>query len=211
MWKMQSSKEPIRLFKSDFLEFFTHIHPAVVLIIWIPVVVLFAVYGLMNRPDGISLLYFPICIVVGLILWTLTEYGLHRFVFHFRPRNKWQERISFLFHGIHHAQPMVKSRLVMPPVVSIPLGLLFYYFYVTVVGRLFGQSHWVYPLFAAFSMGYIFYDMTHYSSHHFDLKSNYLKMVRKNHMRHHSKTPDKRFGVTNIFWDFCFGTRVKED
>ena len=210
MWKMQSSKEPIRLFKSDFLEFFTHIHPAVVLIIWIPVVVYFAVYGLMNRPDGISLLYFPICIVVGLILWTLTEYGLHRFVFHFRPRNKWQERISFLFHGIHHAQPMVKSRLVMPPVVSIPLGLLFYYFYVTVVGRLFGQSHWVNPLFAAFSMGYIFYDMTHYSSHHFDLKSNYLKMVRKNHMRHHSKTPDKRFGVTNIFWDFCFGTRVKE-
>jgi len=27
----------------------------------------------------------------------------------------------------------------MPPVVSIPLGLLFYYFYVTVVGRLIGQ------------------------------------------------------------------------
>jgi sterol desaturase/sphingolipid hydroxylase (fatty acid hydroxylase superfamily) len=26
-----------------------------------------------------------------------------------------------------------------------------------------------------------------------------------------SKEPDKRFGVTNIFWDLVFGTRVKED
>ncbi len=34
-------KEPIRLFKSNFLEFFTHIHPAVVAIIWIPVLVYF--------------------------------------------------------------------------------------------------------------------------------------------------------------------------
>ena len=211
MWKVQSSKEPIRLYKSDFLEFFTHIHPAVVLIIWIPVAVLFVVYGLMNRPDGVSLLYFPICVVVGLMLWTLAEYGVHRFVFHFRPRNKWQEKISFRFHGIHHAQPMVKSRLVMSPVVSIPLALLFYYFYVNVIEWLFGRPHWAYPIFTAFLVGYIFYDMTHYSIHHFDLKSNYLKMLRKNHMRHHWRTPDKRFGVTNIFWDLVFGTRVKED
>ena len=211
MWKVQSSKEPIRLFKSDFLEFFTHIHPAIVLIIWIPVVGAFAVFGLMRRPDGISLVYYPICVMVGLILWTLTEYGLHRFVFHFKPRNKWQERLAFLFHGIHHAQPMVKSRLVMPPVVSIPLALLFYYLYVIVFNRLCGQPHWVYPLFAAFLAGYILYDMTHYAIHHFDLKSNYLIMVRKNHMRHHWKTQDKRFGVTNTFWDFCFGTQVKDD
>ena len=211
MWKVESSKAPIRLFKSDFLEFFTHIHPGVVLIIWIPVAMFFAVFGLMNRPDGTSLLYFPICLVAGLILWTLTEYGLHRFVFHFRPRNQWQERISFLFHGVHHAQPMVKSRLVMPPAVSIPLALLFYYLFVVIIGGFFGQPHWVYPLFAAFLTGYIFYDMSHYSCHHFNLKSRYLIMVRRNHMRHHWKTPDKRFGVTNIFWDMCFGTSVKDD
>ena len=106
---------------------------------------------------------------------------------------------------------MVKSRLVMPPAVSIPLALLFYYLYVNVIEKLLGRPHWVYPLFAAFLVGYIFYDMTHYSSHHFDLKSSYLKMVRRNHMRHHWKTPDKRFGVTNIFWDFVFGTRVREE
>jgi sterol desaturase/sphingolipid hydroxylase (fatty acid hydroxylase superfamily) len=172
MWKVQSSKEPIRLFKSDFLEFFSHIHPAIVLIIWIPVVLWFVVYGLMNRPDGVYLLYFPACMIVGLILWSLTEYGVHRFVFHFKPRNKWQERISFLFHGVHHAQPMAKSRLVMPPAVSIPLALLFYYFYANVIEMIFGRPHWVYPLFAGFLIGYILYDMSHYAIHHFDLKSN---------------------------------------
>ena len=211
MWQVQSSKEPMRLFKSDLLEFFTHIHPAVVPIIWVPVVVGLAVYGLLRRPEGASWLYFPITAMAGLILWTLTEYGLHRFVFHFKPRNKWQEKLTFLFHGIHHTQPMVKSRLVMPPVVSIPLALLFYELFGFVVGTLFGQPHWIYPLFAAFLAGYILYDMTHYGIHHFNWKSSYLIMLRTNHMRHHWKTQDKRFGVTNTFWDMCFGTRVKED
>ena len=31
------SDVPIRLFKSDYLEFFTHIHPGVVLLIWLPI------------------------------------------------------------------------------------------------------------------------------------------------------------------------------
>jgi sterol desaturase/sphingolipid hydroxylase (fatty acid hydroxylase superfamily) len=208
---VQFNKTPIRLFKSDFLELFTHIHPAVVLIIWVPVAAAFAGYGIVNRPQGVSWIYFPICLAAGLVLWTLTEYMLHRFVFHFRPRNSWQGRITYLFHGIHHAQPMVKSRLVMPPVVSIPLALMFYYFYAYVIGDLLGRSHWIYPLFAAFLAGYICYDMTHYASHHFNLKSGYLKQVRKNHMRHHWQTPDKRFGVTSILWDIIFGTRVKEE
>ena len=33
---ISTSKEPVRLFKSDFLEFFTHIHPAVIVVIWLP-------------------------------------------------------------------------------------------------------------------------------------------------------------------------------
>jgi hypothetical protein len=78
--------------------------------------------------------------IVGLILWTLIEYGVHRFVFHFKPRNAWQERISFLFHGVHHAQPMAKSRLVMPPAVSIPLALLFHYFYAKITE--FNKNTW---------------------------------------------------------------------
>ena len=115
--EISHSKEPIRLFKSDFLEFFTHIHPAVVLAIWLPVVVVSLIIAITGRPDGASAFYIPVGFAVGLFTWTFAEYMLHRFVFHFRPRNAWQERLSFLFHGVHHAQPMSKTRLGMPPAV----------------------------------------------------------------------------------------------
>jgi sterol desaturase/sphingolipid hydroxylase (fatty acid hydroxylase superfamily) len=210
VWQVQSGKEPIRLFRSDFLEFFTHVHPAVVLIVWVPVAIGFLIQGGLQRPVGASLWYMPAGFISGLLLWTFTEYVLHRFVFHFRPRNDWQKRLSFLFHGVHHAQPMVKSRLVMPPAVSIPLAVLFYMLFHLIFERILGLGHWIPTLFAGFVCGYIAYDMVHYSSHHFNLKSRYLKQVRRNHMRHHWKTPDKRFGVTSTFWDGVFGTRVLE-
>jgi len=51
----------------------------------------------------------------GILLWSFAEYCLHRFIFHFTPRTQRQKRIAFLMHGVHHAQPRVKTRLVMPP------------------------------------------------------------------------------------------------
>ncbi|MFN2155694.1 MAG: fatty acid hydroxylase, partial [Anaerolineae bacterium] len=121
--KIVHSKEPIRLFKSDFLEFFTHIHPAVVLVIWLPITGYFLYRATLSPGLALRLV---LGIPSGLFLWTLVEYVVHRFVFHFPPRTPRQERISFLFHGVHHAQPMEKSRLVMPPVVSIPLAAICY-------------------------------------------------------------------------------------
>mgnify|MGYP000912733994 CR=1 FL=1 len=66
--EVESSKEPIRLFKSDFLEFFTHIHPAVVAIIWAPVTVYFTYRAIASRPGGVSPIYIPIALVLGLVL-----------------------------------------------------------------------------------------------------------------------------------------------
>jgi sterol desaturase/sphingolipid hydroxylase (fatty acid hydroxylase superfamily) len=31
-------------------------------------------------------------------------------------------------------------------------------------------------------------------------------MVRQQHMHHHFKTPNKRFGVSSPLWDYVFGT-----
>ncbi|MGC9356628.1 MAG: sterol desaturase family protein [Anaerolineae bacterium] len=211
MSKASSSKKPIRLFKSDFLEFFTHINPMVVLIIWLPVTGYFLYRALSTRPAGISALYIPIFFGVGLFVWTLAEYSLHRFVFHFKPRTPWQERLSFLFHGVHHAQPMSKSRLVMPPAVSIPLAGLFYVGFWGVLGQVLGKGHWIAPLFSGFIFGYLAYDMLHYSIHHFRIRGGYLQQVRLHHMRHHGATPDIRFGITTRLWDRAFGTFPGED
>ncbi len=198
-------KEPIRLFKSDFLEFFTHIHPAVIVALWLPVVGL-ALAGAVAWGGAAAAVTVPVGFVAGLFLWTLLEYTLHRFVFHFRPRTRRQERISFLFHGVHHAQPMIKSRLVMPPVVSVPLAALVLGLYSLVFALLLHRGAWVPALFAGTVSGYLAYDLTHYSTHHFRLRSRALRYVRRHHMHHHFQTPDRRFGVTSPLWDLVFRT-----
>ncbi len=128
------SPTPIRLFKSDFLEFFTHISPVTVVVIWLPVALFFIARSISTWAGPGFPLYIPIALLVGVFLWTFAEYTLHRFVFHFRARTPWQERVTFLFHGIHHAQPQCKTRLVMPPAVSIPMAFIFYGLFYGLVG-----------------------------------------------------------------------------
>ena len=203
--------EPIRLFKSDFLEFFTHIHPAVVIAIWVPIALLFLgleIAALPTRGQGWG--YIPAAVLLGLFIWTPSEYLLHRFVFHFRPRSPRQEKIIYLFHGIHHHQPQCKTRLVMPPVVSLPLASLFYGLFWLIVGQLLGAPGWVHPMLAGFTVGYLTYDLTHYATHHFAMRSGVLRYLKRYHLRHHYKTPDARFGVSSPLWDIVFGTLPKK-
>jgi dihydroceramide fatty acyl 2-hydroxylase len=210
-YEINHDPTPIRLFKSDFLEFFTHISPLAVTIIWLP----FAGYMLVSeivaglaRHDNLS--YILAAFLIGLFLWTFTEYNLHRFVFHFPPKTPTQERITYLFHGIHHHQPQCKTRLVMPPVVSIPLAALFYGLFALVFGTLLHQPQWVRPMVAGFTIGYLAYDLTHYATHHFPMRSGIARYLKRYHMMHHYKTPNQRFGVSSPLWDIVYGTKPKE-
>jgi sterol desaturase/sphingolipid hydroxylase (fatty acid hydroxylase superfamily) len=198
--------EPIRLFKSDFLEFFTHITPQVVLLIWSPVVLYFLLRAVLNRAPGAFPAYIPLGFLGGVFLWTFAEHTLHRYLFHYRPRNAWQERVTFLFHGIHHAQPQCKTRLVMPPAVSVPMAFLFYGLFTLLFSSLIGAPQWVDPLFSGFILGYLAYDMIHYATHHFRMRSTIGRYLKRHHMRHHYKTPNQRFGVSSPLWDYVFGT-----
>ena len=203
------SPEPIRLFRSDFLEFFTHIHPGVVLLLFVPVVVFFLVRG--YQDFGGALLPVAIGYLGGLLLWSLAEYLLHRYVFHYEPEPEWLQRVWYLIHGVHHEQPQCKTRLVMPPILSIPLALLHYGLFVLVVGVLLHSPLWVAPLFAGFITGYLIYDMVHYATHHLGMKWGFLKFLKRYHLLHHYKTPDDRYGISSPIWDVVFGTRPPKD
>lgn len=200
------SDVPIRLFKSDFLEFFTHISPITVLVIWVPVVVYFLYRAIAAVAPGAGWGHIPAGFLLGIVVWTFAEYMLHRFLFHYEPKTERQEKIFFLFHGVHHAQPQLKTRLVMPPVLSIPLAFLFYGLFYLVVAVVLGGPQWVMPLFAGFIFGYLLYDMTHYATHHFPMRSGYLKYLKRYHMKHHFKHPNALFGVSSPVWDFVFRT-----
>lgn len=199
------SKEPIRLFESNVLEFFTHIHPALVLAIWLPVAGYF-LYRTALIPTRLGP-RLSLGLISGLFAWTWVEYAMHRFVFHFRPHTPWQERVSFLFHGVHHAQPMVRSRLVMPPVVSIPLAAVCYAVLHLAIGVVAGAPTWVSPMFAGLLLGYVAYDMTHFATHHFRVRWAVFQYIRRYHLHHHTQTPERRFGVTSPLWDIVLGTK----
>lgn len=201
------SDVPIRLFKSDFLEFFTHISPIVVLIIWLPVSLYFLITSIVMIPADVSPIFIPIAFLFGLFLWTFSEYTLHRFLFHYEPKGATQEKIFFMFHGIHHAQPQCKTRLVMPPIVSIPMAAIFYGLFFLIFSVILGIPHWIAPTFAGFILGYLAYDMIHYATHHFAMRDGYWKYIKRYHMQHHYKTPTKRFGVSSPIWDSVFNTK----
>ena len=205
--EINTSEEPIRLFKSNFLEFFTHITPLAIIIIWTPVAIFFLASAIINLPQTVSPLYIPLGFIIGIFIWTLAEYLLHRFVFHFHAKSARGQRITFLFHGIHHAQPQCKTRLVMPPVVSIPGFILFYSLIYLILGVVLQVPYWIAPLMFGSVVGYLFYDLGHYATHHSSMRSGYGRLIKRNHMLHHYKTPNKRFGVSSPIWDYVFLTR----
>ena len=61
-------------------------------------------------------------VAAGLLIWTLTEYWLHRLVFHWEPDHPIGSRLHFIIHGVHHDHPNDRLRLVMPPGRERPAG-----------------------------------------------------------------------------------------
>ena len=92
-------------------------------------------------------------------------------------------------------------RLVMPPALSIPLGLAFLALFVLVFG-----TPAAYPLYAGLLVGYLTYDYTHYYLHHHTPKTRLGKRLREQHMRHHFQDHRYGFGVSSPLWDVVFRT-----
>ncbi len=206
----QTRREPrIRLFRSGLLEMFTVIHPAVVVAIWAPVIGWLLVTGWDGQAEhqaGAGT--FAAALGSGLLVWTLTEYVMHRFVFHFDPPKSWPWLRSVLFvsHGIHHVQPWDKARLVMPPSLSVPLAFLFYWLFDAVIVQVFDAPAWLAPSFGGFLLGYLTYDLLHYATHHLPMRNPIGRWLKRYHLLHHYDDPDARFGVSTPAWDFVFGT-----
>ncbi|HUI09478.1 MAG TPA: sterol desaturase family protein [Bacteroidota bacterium] len=200
---VSNKDESARLFHSSFLELFTHVHWSVPIIVYLPVVVysvyVTSTYGAIGASSVILLF------VAGLVVWTLAEYLLHRFVFHYEPKSGWGKRLHFLMHGVHHDYPQDSKRLVMPPVVSIPLALLFLGAFILIL-----PAASVGAVFGGFIFGYICYDEIHYATHHAPMKGKLGLWLKHHHVRHHYLDPGRGFGVSSPIWDYVFGTMYSE-
>jgi sterol desaturase/sphingolipid hydroxylase (fatty acid hydroxylase superfamily) len=198
---MQHGKahQSIRLFENDLLERLTHVHPVVPLLFWAPVVA-----WLLWR--SLAMHHLPLLPVLGigvlaLFTWTLTEYTLHRFVFHYPARSRLGKRLVYLFHGNHHDDPRDKTRLVMPPAGAIPIMAVLFFLFGLVI-----PAPWIEPFGAFFIVGYLIYDYIHYATHHFPMKNPVAKYLRRHHLKHHYSGERGRYGVSSPLWDIVFGT-----
>jgi sterol desaturase/sphingolipid hydroxylase (fatty acid hydroxylase superfamily) len=201
---ISNSTESTRMFKSGFLEIFSKVHFSVPLIIYVPTILFIGWKGV--SADGVSAAEVVLSMMFGLLAWTLTEYVLHRFVFHYMPKSAWGKRLHFIFHGVHHDYPNDALRLVLPPSVSIPLAALFYYFYTLFIPPLYLHS-----FFAAFLTGYLCYDMFHYAFHHSNFSNPILKKLKQHHMLHHYTDSTHGYGVTSSLWDLIFRSEIKRE
>ncbi|KAA0271912.1 MAG: fatty acid hydroxylase [Acidobacteria bacterium] len=187
------------LFESRFLDFFSRVHPSIPAIVFVPVV---AVCVWAGFDGGYGVPAVAGLFLAGLLIWTLSEYWLHRIVFHWEPDHPLGSRLHFIMHGVHHEHPNDPLRLVMPPALSIPLAALFLFVFTLIFG-----TPAAYPCFAGFIAGYLVYDYTHYHLHHHVPRTTAGKRLREHHMRHHFQDHRYGYGVSSPLWDIVFGTR----
>lgn len=193
------SRKSVRLFRNDILESLTHVHPIVPLLFWSPVVV-FLLWRALIVHD-LPALKVAAMAVPGLIIWTLMEYLLHRFVFHLSATSTIGKWLVYLFHGVHHETPADKSRLVMPPAGAVIIMAFLWVLFSSLI-----PAPWAEPFCAFFIVGYLIYDYLHYATHHFRMRHPILNALKRRHMLHHYSAKKEKYGVSSPLWDWVFGT-----
>jgi len=197
---VSNKNETVRMFESDLMELFSHVHPVTPVVMYLPVIGYMLYVAIWQRAMSIGAV--AGLVALGLLIWTLVEYTMHRYIFHYQPASGWGKRLHFLLHGVHHDYPQDASRLVMPPIVSVPLALVFYGLFLGVFGGL------APAVFAGLLVGYLCYDMIHYATHHFSMKRGVGLWLKQYHMRHHYKDDHTGYGVSSPLWDYVFRTRT---
>ncbi|XP_011813694.1 PREDICTED: fatty acid 2-hydroxylase [Colobus angolensis palliatus] len=124
---------------------------------------------------------FPGLFMLGIFLWSLVEYLIHRFLFHMKPPSDsyYLIMLHFVMHGQHH-------KLILPEAVG---G----------------------TVFAGGLLGYVLYDMTHYYLHFGSPhRGSYLYNLKAHHVKHHFAHQKSGFGISTKLWDYCFHTLIPE-
>lgn len=207
------NKGQARLFKNQYLEYLTKTHPLVIWGMYLPVIGLMLYFSTARL--SFTVLQTSMIFVSGMIFWSLFEYTIHRFVFHFFAESDRAKKIVYLIHGNHHEYPRDKERLFMPAVPSLiiasTLFILMYAF-----ALLFNVTGNVFAFFPGFLMGYLIYGSMHYAIHAWNPPFKWMKPLWRNHHLHHYKNEEMGFGVSSTLWDHVFGTmfdlkKEKED
>lgn len=210
-WVTSPVDRDLRLFGNPILEYLTITPWYLVPAIWIPICIYFVIIGTEKyaqiTKDPSPLVSVLLIFTMGVILWTIIEYTLHRFIFHIEPSGHSKIMIYFHFtiHGLHHKVPFDSKRLVFPP---FPAAIITYTIHKLL--SLFLPDSMLLLVLAGGIAGYVTYDMIHFYLHHGAPKENtYFYHLKRYHNQHHFAHHDNGFGISSTIWDKVFGTALK--
>jgi sterol desaturase/sphingolipid hydroxylase (fatty acid hydroxylase superfamily) len=152
--------------------------------------------------EGFSWRQNVVLIAFGVLNWTLIEYGLHRFVFHYSARSVFGRKLLYAAHISHHDHPREANRLFSSLVLSLPIATVYFLLAWFVTGSL----HVAVYLFTGLTAGYSCYEWLHFQAHHRRPRLRLFKYLKMYHLLHHHDTEGLRFGVTSPLFDMLFGT-----
>lgn len=145
-----------------------------------------------------KLLELGTCAGLGLAIWTLIEYGLHRFVLHgLRPFSNW--------HRQHHERPA--ARIYSPTLVSVTLIAALVYLPSWLIFGPWPACALTFGIVA----GDLGYAITHHAVHHWRAEGRWARGRKRWHGRHHARRHDALgrpgyYGVTTSLWDHVWRT-----
>ncbi|MDU8885852.1 sterol desaturase family protein [Yeosuana sp. MJ-SS3] len=200
--KRPKHKGSPKLFDNPILEKLTHTHISLPLIIFSVIAAALIYYGIIEK--GFEVPMMILLFFAGFIFFTFIEYIMHRYLYHIPATTAKRKKVSYTMHGVHHDYPKDKSRLAMPPVLSLVIATVFFIIYRTILGD------YAFGFLAGFLIGYATYLAVHYSVHAFHVPNNFLKHLWYHHSIHHYREPDRAFGVSSPLWDVVFRTMPRK-
>lgn len=148
----------------------------------------------------------------GILVWTLAEYLVHRYVLHGRFPDRpgsvqhWLHTAFDSLHTEHHARPWDGDHI-NGTIKDTGLYVAF-----------FGALSFLAPLptapvlVAGFVQAYVIEEWIHQSVHFiavYRFKGPYWRYITRHHSYHHSpRGTELAFGLTNGVWDVAFHTRI---
>ncbi len=143
-------------------------------------------------------------VLLGVAVWTLLEYLVHRIVFH---RYSVGRRLHQLHHD-HPNDPDAERSSLSTPLIASPTGFLL----IVTAGLEDGSA-----IFAGLLLGYLAFIIVHYAVHRWPIEPNswlysetnsWLYPAKMRHLTHHH-FENCNYGVTTIFWDIVFRTNAR--
>ena len=171
---------------------------------WIfPILGILLLY-LTSRGRNVQLSDLTWLVPLGIFVWTLLEYGLHRFLFHIQipiPNPRLHDFVNGSHLG-HHASPRDPGKVLVRSSYGLIVSVVLY----GLIFVLFQNAFYTTGLMVGIWIGFLYYEAVHYRVHFSLSSSGFVERQRRAHFYHHFTNNKRCFGVTSPLWDYVFGT-----